>query len=544
MNKEHLSTDVLVIGSGASAAPVAYSLAKAGMKVTVLEKGDFKPMDGLEEDELAQLHLEIYRPPAEIDPTVLLSSGATVATNSRVGQGFYLVGGGTLRYSGTSWRLRPQDFKKVTHYGTVKGTSLVDWPISYEDLEPYYTMAEQEIGISGVAGEDPTEPPRSKNVLMPPLRDDKFQLRLTAAAKKMGLKPFHIPVAIHSEPSAERGAGICQQCGWCSGFPCRFRAKSSVDVVIYPRAQASGNFFMRPLSYVTRLDTDDKGRASGAEFIDLKTGERHFIKAKIVVLAASAIQTARLLLLSENGKAPKGLANSSGLVGRNLSFHIECKASALFDEDYHQALYKKVGINDFYFPQKDAGFINHVSIQSGSKAPPIAFAMSRKGYGAMLQDELKKRFLRTQEIQCMAEDLPQHDNRVGLSNTVKDYWGLPAPEVHHTYHDMDRKALTFAASKICEILKAAGGVDIEQPKIHDNIGGRYTWHLMGTTRMGLDPASSVVNSDGRCHDIPNLFVVDGAVFPTSGGLNPTLTMQALSFRTADRIIALTKEGKL
>jgi choline dehydrogenase-like flavoprotein len=144
----------------------------------------------------------------------------------------------------------------------------------------------------------------------------------------------------------------------------------------------------------------------------------------------------------------------------------------------------------------------------------------------------------------MAEDLPQHDNRIQLSSTIKDYWGLPAPEVHHVYHDMDRKALTFAASKICEILKAAGGVDIEQPKIHENIGGRYTWHLMGTTRMGLDPSNSVVNSDGRCHDVPNLFVVDGAVFPTSGGLNPTLTMQALSFRTADRIIALTKEGKL
>lgn len=541
---KHKTTDVVIIGSGASGGPIAFDLAKSGMQVVMLEKGEWCPNDALNEDELAQLHLEMYRPSGEDDPTIIMSKGKMVAANTRLGQAFYLVGGGTVRYSATSWRFRQQDFKKKSTYGEVAGASLTDWPITYEDLEPYYTKAEEEIGVCGVAGEDHTEPFRSRNVLMPPLKEDNYEKLLSTAARKLGWHPFHLPLAIHSQANAAHGTTPCMQCGWCSGFPCRFRAKSSVDVVLYPRAKDTGHFTLKTKSYVTQITTDKKGKASGVEYINLESGKREFIACKAVVVAASGIQTTRLLLLSACGKHPNGLGNSSGLLGRNLMFHIECKASGKFDDIFTQQLYKKVGVHDFYFPKKEDAFINHRSIQSGSKSGPISFALSRPGFGESLTKDVQQNFLRTQELQCMVEDLPQHDNRVILSSTRKDAWGIPAPEVHHAYHDMDKRAAAAANDRIREFMEAAGAKDIAVPKVHDNVGGRYSWHLMGTARMGNDPAQSVVNRDCQAHDVSNLFIVDGSVFCSSAGLNPTLTMQAISFRTAARLQELVKEGKV
>jgi choline dehydrogenase-like flavoprotein len=533
---------VVVVGSGASGGPIAFELARSGIDVVVLEKGDHTPIDALREDELAQLHLEMYRPSGEADPTVIRSNGKVVADSSRLGQSFYLVGGGTVRYSGTSWRLRPQDFRKLSTYGPVAGTTLSDWPIAYEDLEPYYTKAEKEIGVSGLAGDDPTEPFRSEDVLLPPLDGDRFQDRLMKAARKLGWHPFHIPIAIHSRASDYTGANACTQCGWCSGYPCLFRAKSSVDVVLFPRA--TKRLSVRTKAYATQVRTDAKGHVTGVEYIDLATNQTKFIACKVLVLAASAIQTTRLLLLSESGRFPKGLANSNGQLGRNLMFHIECKASATFDDTFPQGLYKKVGIHDFYLANARDGFINHRSIQSGSKSSPIAFALSRPGYGAGFMANVQENFLRTQELQCMVEDLPQADNRVVLSGDRKDAWGIPAPEVHHVYHPMDRAAAASANLRIHELMAAAGGHDIKVPGVHDNVSGRYSWHLMGTARMGTDKATSVVNKDCQTHDVPNLFIVDGSAFVTSGGLNPSLTMQALSFMAADRVKAALKEGRV
>ncbi len=544
MNNGENKTDVLVIGSGASGGPIAFELAKSGLKVVVLEKGDWCPRDEKCEDELSQLHHEIYRPSGDVDPTVIKSKGDTVAESSRLGQAFYLVGGGTVRYSGTSWRMRIDDFHKLKRYGAVDGATLADWPISYDDLEPYYSKAEQEIGISGVAGEDPTEPYRSKNVLMPPLKADRWQTRLSAAAHKLGWHPFHLPLAIHSEMNTSTGGRPCMQCGWCSGFPCRFHAKSSVDIVIYPRAEKTGNFLLRTKAYAIQITTESSGKATGVDYINLETGQTEHIGCRVLVIAASSIQTTRLLLLSKSNRFPNGLANENDLLGRNLMFHIECKASGAFDDEYTSHLYKKIGIHDFYYPTEKDDFINHRSIQSGSKASPIAFALSRNGYGAELERDVQDNFLRTQEIQCMVEDLPQHDNRVVLSDTKKDPWGIPAPEVHHTYHEMDKKAAAAANERIRELMVAAGGADIRIPKVHDNISGRYSWHLMGTARMGNDPATSILNRDCRAHSVPNLYIVDGSSFTTSVGLNPTLTMQALSFRTADRVKQALKDGIL
>lgn len=545
-------TDVLIVGSGAGGSSAAFRLCELGFDVTLLEKGaPLQPMGGppgadTYENELGEIQWEQRRPSAENDPTVIISQGKELASATRVGQAFYLVGGGTTRYTATSWRLRPKDLLKRTTYGAVAGTTLVDWPISYAELERYYTQAELEIGVSGRAGVDPTEPHRSRDVLLPPLHEDLFQKRLTRAALGLGWKPFPIPVAIHSQGSARTGASPCMQCGFCSGYPCQFRAKSSVDLVLLPRALRTGKLQVVHHAYVTQILTAPNGRASGVEYLDLSSGgPRPPLKkldCQVLVLAASAIQSTRLLLLSGRGR---GLANGSGELGKNLMFHIEAKAQALFDEDYHQAYYKKVGIHDFYFPKAGASFVNHCSLQSGSKAGPIGFALSQPGFGREAMRKLRAGFLRTQELQVMAEDLPQATNLVRLSTERKDAWGLPAAEVHHRYHAQDRAAVLATLARARELLQAAGGQDIRLPEAApETILSRYTWHLMGTARMGRDASDSVTDAYGRTFDVPNLFICDGSTFPTSGGLNPTLTIQALAFRAADRIATLRKEGTL
>lgn len=543
--KTESSPDIVIVGSGAGGSLAALKLVQRGFQVTVLEKGAERNISENPEDELAELQLERHRPSEEVDPTFVYRGGVGVPSKTRVGQSFYLLGGGTVRYAGTSWRLRPDDFRKASKYGVPTGSSLVDWPLTYEDLEPYYTEAEFEVGISGRAGIDPTEPYRSKDVLLPPLKEDGFQNLLIEGARKLGCRPFPIPVAIHSQYNEHTGAAQCMQCGFCSGFPCRFRAKSSADVVIFPRLLKEKNFRLLQDAYATRVLLDRRsGKVSGVEYVDMKTRQTRSLACKVLVLAASAVQTTRLLLASHPTSKPEGIANSSGLLGKNLMFHIEAKAGATFAASFPQAYYKKVGIHDYYFPTKDDGFINHRSIQSGSKAPPIAFALSRAGFGKNYVKGLQDDFIHAQEVQAMVEDLPQEGNSVRLSQS-KDPWGMAAPEVHHQYHGDDKKALESCFALMGSLLEAAGGKDITTPtSAQSDITGRYTWHLMGTARMGTNPAKSVLNAYSQSHDIRNLFIVDGSSFCSSGGLNPTLTIQALALRSADYMATELKKGNL
>lgn len=540
--------DVCVIGSGAGAMPCALTLAQAGLSVLVLEKGGDYSLDETADDELLQTIRDMYRPSGELDPTVLKSAGKTLSSASRIGQGMYLVGGGTVRYAAISWRFRPEDFKKKTVYGSVEGADLADWPVSYEDLEPYYTKAELEIGISGISGADPTEPRRSKDVLLPPLRTDPYAELIKSAAKRLGWTPFPIPMAINSKPNAHTGTLACMYCGWCVGYPCEHYAKNSVDITLLPKAERTGKFRLLKKAYAQKIETNGRGLAERVIYSLGESRAAFSVKARVVVLAASAIQSARLLLLSASGAYPHGLANGSGYVGKNLMFHFEQGCLGVFDRDFPHDLYVKTGIHDFYFPRGGSGFVNHCSIQSGSQLGPIHYATMvghRRGgvYGGDFVKYLRANYSATQVMLALVEDLPQWENRVGLSETT-DAWGVPAPEVHHRYHAMDKAALKSTLEKVSRLQREAGASQILSFAIPEHVSRHNAWHLMGTARMSDDPAAGVLDAFCRAHEVRNLFITDGSCFPTSGGLNPTLTIQANSFRVGDFIAAEMKGGRL
>lgn len=530
-----METDVCIVGSGAGGGVLAHALTRAGFSVVVLEKGRPPVRDATAEDELLQVTRNFHQPPLESDGTEVREDPAVPGKPTRVGQAFYLVGGGTVLYAGTSWRLRPKDLTKRSTYGEVAGASLVDWPVGYDELEPWYTMAEKEVGISGVSGEDPTEPPRSADHLLPPLKEDPFSLILSKAAKGLGLRPFHIPTAISSRPNPVNGTGQCQYCGWCSGYTCLFYAKNSMDITLLPKAQKTGRMQLITGASVSRIGLDGQGRARAVIYHDAAKDLEDHVEARVVCLAAGGVQTPRLLLLSRQEGHPEGLANASGLVGRHLMFHIEGRRNGLLPDTFPFEMAKKLGIHDFYFPSKDEDWVNHCSIQSGSRRGPIRYAMSRPGWGEDWARMLRDDFGHLHQLQAMVEDLPLESNRVELDPDRRDARGDPLARIVHRYHEMDRRALTRTLERMGDLLEACGARLIDGTAAHTNVLGGYTYHLMGTCRMGDDPATSVVNRDGRCHQVPNLFVADSSVFPTSAGLNPTLTIQALAFRMADHI---------
>lgn len=269
-----IETDVCIVGSGASGAIMAKELAVAGFQVAVVEKGDWLVRDELAEDELLWKMRLAHQPEEERSPTWFGEERAGPFHRAPVGPAFCLVGGGTVLYAGASWRLREADFKKRSRYGPMSGVSLADWPIDYSDLEPYYTRAEEELGISGVAGEDPTEPPRSRDVLDPPIDLDDFSESLMRSGAAMGLKPFHLPLAIRSEDDPESGTLGCQKGGWCSGYPCQFGSKSSVDVRILPRALATGRCKVLARTAALKVEVDKRGLCSGVLCQHAGTGNR------------------------------------------------------------------------------------------------------------------------------------------------------------------------------------------------------------------------------------------------------------------------------
>jgi choline dehydrogenase-like flavoprotein len=542
--------DFVVIGSGAGGAVMAKELAAAGFSVVVLEQGGWGAY-GHEQDYIKDELLHMYSQ----DPVNRLMSDPNRQRNTfrrndkeKAVPGTHsygcVVGGGTVTYGASSWRHLPYEFKEATHEGTLAGSGLADWPITYEELEPYYTKAEWEIGISGQRVDSPLFSPMSKDYPVPPLPQKSSGALFRNAAAKLGLTVVPNVAAIVTRPY--RGRPACVNCGMCGGYGCQVKAKSSSAVTLLPAAVATGRCEIRVLSYVREISLAGNGKASGAVYFDAQNREI-FQKAKAVVLCANGTETPRLLLLSKSKSFPDGLANSSGLVGKYLMSGNACTASGLFDqplEEYKGAV-TGAAILDFVPSDSKRGFYGGGRMTARGQESPIQYALlgphSAPSWGSGYKTALKKQANRKLTITSFITQLPLETNRVDLDPDLKDAWGLPAMRLTTTSHPNDFKSMEFFRQKSLEILNAAGAITVWADPVADSTGGA---HSRGTCRMGNDPRTSVVNKFHRAHDVPNLFIVDGSSFVTGGRNHPTMTISALAFRAADHLVRAARSGTL
>lgn len=540
--------DFVVVGGGAAGGIMAKELAVAGFSVVVLEQGGWGAY-GHEQDYNKDELLNRFMPnPADrllSDPTRQRSTFRRNASEkSGPGSSSYgmVLGGGTVTYGGSSWRHLPYEFNEESTVGSIAGTGMADWPISYDEIEPYYVKAEWEMGIAGLRVDSPFVAPMSKPypVAPPYLKGSGAVFKI--AAQKLGLTQVPGPQAII--PEAYMGRTGCVNCGMCSGFGCHVRARSSSAVSMFPIAEKTGNCEIRVNSYAREITIDNAGRVNGVVYFDAQKREI-LQKAKSVVLCANALESPRLLLLSKSAKFPNGLANSNGIVGKYLMAGNGANAQALFEHpvnDYKGTI-SGTGIVDWVPSDPKRGFYGGGRITSRGSMNPIQYGLNgvnaeaRWGaaYKKALQEEANRRVTAT----CFVTQLPLETNTVDLDPDVKDDWGLPAMRVTITSHPDDIKSMEFFRQKSVEILEAAGAKTVWSTPPNESRGGA---HSRGTCRMGNDPKTSVVNKFHRAHDVPNLTVVDNSSLVTGGRNHPTMTTQALAFRAAEHLIAEVKSG--
>jgi choline dehydrogenase-like flavoprotein len=455
------------------------------------------------------------------------------------------VGGGTVHFTGNYWRFHEIDFIERSRWGSIAGTGLADWPITYPDLEPYYTKAEWDLGVSGLAGSNPFDPPRSKPYPLPPLPVKSSGVLLEHAARKLGWHAYPAPMAILSQPY--RGRSGCLHCGFCEFFGCEFGAKSSTLASVIPMAESTGRCEIRPNCYVREISTDKRGRVAGVVYFDAKQRES-FQKAKAVVVCCNGAETPRLLLLSKSSRFPHGLANSSGLVGKFLMFTTNASARGIFEHPLNE--YKSVQvtrvIQDFYDSDPKQGFYGGGGIDARFGLYPISFALSGlppdiPRWGAGFKDAVKEYFNHTMTVSGHLTPLPVESNSISLDPELKDAWGLPALRVTYKDHPDGLKNKQFFVDRCLELLEAAGAVKKWGLPVRETT---HATGLLGTCRMGNDAKNSVVDRHHRAHDIPNLFIVDGSSLVTGGRGQAACTIQALAYRAADHIVQAAKKGEI
>jgi choline dehydrogenase-like flavoprotein len=552
MTQAHVSykpsdeVDFVIVGSGAAGGVLAKELSTNGFRVVVLEQGPYLRETDFSHDEIKVfLEHELTNNPKRQPHTFRATPQEKAKEQLSVLYG-RCVGGSSVHFTANFWRLHEIDFIEHSKIGDIPGTTFTDWPIRYADLEPYYTKVEWEVGVSGLAGASPFDPWRSKPYPMPPLPVKGSGVIFERAAKKLGYHPFPAPMAILSQPRAGRSA--CVACGFCLGFGCEVGAKSSSLASMIPVAEKSGRCEIRPNSYVHKIEVDEKGRATGAVYFDAK-GVAHLQKAKAVVLAANGAETPRLLLLSHSKQFPNGLANSSGMVGKNLMVNTGAIGFGVYDEplnDYKGFAVSRI-FHDFYeLDVQKLGFYGGGGVDARFDMTPINFVVQglppgTPMWGPGFKKTLHTNFTRTMQIFFHGTSVPVETNAFSLDDEVKDAWGLPALRMTYRDHDNDLKYMQWMTERVMELLDASGA----NQKWHVPVGPQqFAVHLLGTCRMGNDPKSSVINADHRTHDVKNLFLCDGSNMVTSGRGQPTMTIEALAFRASDRITALAKSGEI
>ncbi len=536
--------DFVIVGSGAAGGVVAKELSTAGFRVVVLEQGPWRTEQDFVHDEIKIFNQSWLSNDHAVSPNTFRAherDKAQVRPAVFYGRG---VGGTSVHFSGNFWRFREIDFVEASRKGTVAGTGFTDWPITYQDLEPYYTKVDWEIGVAG--GPGPFDPPRSKPYPMPPHPPKSTGVLLERGAAKLGWTAFPAPMAIASAPLPGRGA--CIQCGLCLGFGCEVRAKSSSLVSVIPVAVATGRCEIRPDSYVRKIETDDAGRATGVKYFDAHKTE-FFQRARAVVVCANGAETPRLLLNSQSKRFPHGLANSSGVVGTHLMFNGAGNSVGVFEHEVNgfKGLVASRIVWDLYELDPALGLVGGGGFDFRFGLTPIQFAEGdglppdAPRWGREYKRLLARNYTRTLECYGHTSSLPVPTNTITLDPKVKDAWGVPAIRVTYQDHPQDMKLFKYFADRSEELLKAAGAVQTWQRPVESQ---SVSVHLLGTCRMGNDPNTSVVDKFNRAHDVRNLFIVDGSSLVTCGRGQPTMTIQALAFRAGERIADFAKRGEI
>ncbi len=569
-----MSYDICIVGSGAGASPVAYSLAKAGAKVLVLEKGPWLTEKEFYKDELAISLRNVYNPKLEDEQHVIEEEYQDDSSPENKGNSYWqgektsesgwsfwngtVVGGSSNFMSGYFHRLKPIDFRLKSEFGVIEGANVEDWPISYQDLEPYYAQVERDVGVSGTTVKHPNQEPRSTDFPYPPLAEHAISSWIDKAAQLIGYHSVPVPRAVLSKPAMGRKS--CEYSGYCSSYGCASGAKGSGRAALLNHAVASGNCTIKPNSKVYKIATDSKGNISGILYYDSK-GRKQKAVAKIYVIACQAIETSRLLLASKGEKFPNGLANNNGQVGKNLVFSAGGTGSGdfIYSELSEQQIneLKQVGpfinrsLQDWYQINDDkfTGINKKGSAKGGTidflfHQNPIARAggsqwgLDESGndqlvWGEQLKQNLKQEFTtyKTLRFEVFNDWLPNDNCFVSLDDEVTDKWGDAVARVRIGYHEHDLKVGEYLSKKAEKLLITMGAKNVSS-----SVSGYPPSNLMaGGCRFGHDPKTSVLNKNCQAHEVDNLFVTDGSFMPTGGSVPYTFTIYANAFRVADHI---------
>jgi choline dehydrogenase-like flavoprotein len=524
MSLKHVNA--VVIGAGAAGGVVAKQLACGGLSVVLLERGRWTTNYDCRKDDLRNQRTSVlghpFGPDDERNPRVLVDSNGAerIVLPSETGyqNNAACVGSGTVSYGAMGWRYMQQDFRMRSTYGAVAGSTLADWPIQYADLEPWYDMAEWEIGVSGDVSNDPFKGPRQRGLPMPPLPGTRECEILRAAAKRLGWYPFDVPMLRNSVPCNGRLA--CMRCRWCVGHSCEVNAKNGTQNTVIPTALATGNCEIRLRCHAREILTDSRGRVTGVAYHD----DRDRLQkqtADIVIVSCAAIESARLLLLSRSPLYPHGLGNRYDWLGRNLQGHSYPRVAGLFREEIYDDLGPGAGVALCDFSHHNPGLVGGAMMTNEFIRSPYQFVEKTPPWAPRWGAE-HKRFMREAfrfhiSVGGPVQEMPLWDSRVQLDPRVKDYWGIPVARISGQKHPHTIEVAKFIAGK-CEVwLKEAGATRVWSSIPNRAVSGGQ--HQAGTCRMGDNPKTSVVNRFCQMHDVDNLFVIDGSVHPNNGCFN-------------------------
>lgn len=549
--------DVCIVGSGAGAGPVAYELSRAGYKVAVLEKGPWFKTEDFSKDEMVATRRDIYIPRVKDECTVLErgneEKGWTAKSTRVTGVNFWngnMVGGSSNLMSAYFHRMKPNDFRLKSEYGEIKGGNVEDWPISYNDLESYYTKVEEVIGVSGkVTQHQFLEPRSTPDFPYPPLQENIVSSWIDKAANELGVETFPTPRGVLSLPKENRKS--CYLSGYCGSYGCSSDAKGSSRVALLNQAIATGNCTILPNSKVFLLEEENK-QVKKVHYYNLK-GEKENIEAKITVVAAQAIESARLLLMSKSNNFPNGLGNNSGQVGKNLVFSAGGVGSGIIDYDklseedakslkqhglwVNRATQQWYEIDDAPFKGKvKGGTVDFVFEHSNgvTKAFNQKYDENRNlVFGSELKNKLLTHFTKRRKLnfEIFVDWTPNENCYITLDEKEKDKWGDPVAKVRLGYNEYDLEVGNYIAKKTEEILVKMGAHDVKS-----GVFGTPPANLQaGGCRFGNNPKKSVLDKNCKSHEVDNLYVTDGSFMPTGGSTTFTFTIYANSFRVADKI---------